>query len=143
VPASLIRFHSEITGFKPLSPLIRRRWIEQVIRAEKKSPGNLNFIFCSDPYLLDINVRYLNHDYYTDVITFDYSSGKTVAGDIFISIDRVKDNALTEKQDFETELSRILIHGVLHLLGYSDKGSIPKAQMRKKEDKYLSLLGKK
>jgi probable rRNA maturation factor len=142
VPAASIRFHSEYPGFKLHATTIRRGWIEDVIIAEKKKTGPLQFVFCSDDYLLDINVRYLDHDYYTDIITFDYSSGKIVSGDLFISIDRVKENALTLKQPFETELSRVLIHGVLHLLGYTDKGRIPQAEMRKKEDKYLSLLGK-
>jgi probable rRNA maturation factor len=143
VPAPAIRFHSEYPRFKPPTPLRLKRWLKTVIHTEKKTPGTLNFIFCSDKYLLDINIQYLQHDYFTDVITFDYTEGKIISGDIFISIDRVKDNAQTEKQTFDIELSRVLVHGVLHLLGYSDKAVSAKALMRKKEDKYLSLIRKK
>ncbi|MFI5150962.1 MAG: rRNA maturation RNase YbeY [Bacteroidia bacterium] len=138
-----MRFHSEYPRFKLLTPLLRKRWLTQVILIEKKQPGTLNFIFCSDDYLFGINKQYLQHDYFTDIITFDYTEGRCISGDLFISIDRVRDNALTLKTDFETELSRVLVHGVLHLLGHSDKGPALKALMRKKEDKYLSLLGKK
>jgi len=101
--------------------------------------GFLNFIFCSDNYLLKINVEHLNHDTYTDIITFDYSKEDRISGDIFISIDRVEENAKSHKTSFENELHRVIIHGVLHLLGYGDKEPGQKAEMRQKEDFCLSL----
>ena len=94
-------------------------WIEQLISTEEKKTGNINYIFCDDEYLLKVNQDFLNHDYYTDVITFDYVKGKTISGDIFISITRIKENAITlSDNDFERELIRVLAHGVLHLCGY-------------------------
>jgi probable rRNA maturation factor len=135
-----ILFHSEIPSFKLKKPVLIRSWINSVISANKKNTGNLSFIFCTDTYLLDINNRFLQHDYYTDVITFDYSEKKVISGDIYLSIDRIKDNAQTQHQPFETELHRVMVHGVLHLLGHSDKGKSNQLRMRKLEDKFLSLL---
>jgi probable rRNA maturation factor len=140
VPASSICFHTELPLFKLKRKTILRDRINQTILSSGKRCGCLNFIFCSDEFLLDINKRFLKHDYFTDVITFDYSSAKTIAGDIYISIDRVTENAKKEKQIFETELGRVMIHGVLHLMGYVDKEKTAKALMRKKEDKFISLL---
>jgi probable rRNA maturation factor len=140
VPSNPILFHSEFPGFKLPRPVALRKWIEETIHAEKKEPGELNFIFCDDEYLLDMNQRFLGHDFYTDVITFDNTVKKCISGEIYISVDRVKENAVQQKEPFERELKRVMIHGVLHLLGYSDKGKVQKQNMRKKEDKYLSLL---
>ncbi|WP_321286616.1 rRNA maturation RNase YbeY [uncultured Sunxiuqinia sp.] len=112
-------------------------WIRNTILNEGKQSGEISFIFCSDDYLLDINRQYLDHDYYTDIITFDYVEGNLISGDIFISIDRVKENADVFKVSFENELNRIIIHGVLHLLGYKDKDSTQKEVMTGKEDYYL------
>lgn len=137
MPASSICFHSELPRFKLSEPLKTKNWLNKVILSCKKKSGDLNFIFCSDKYLLGINRDFLKHDYYTDVITFDYSEDKIIAGDIYISIDRVKDNARQEEQLFETELRRVMVHGVLHLLGYTDKTKALKLAMRKKEDFYL------
>ena len=106
---------------------------------ETKSVGNLSFIFCSDEYLLKINKQYLTHNFYTDVISFDYTKENLVSGDIYISIDRVKENAKIFSSSIKDELHRIIIHGLLHLFGYSDKTTRLKAIMKDKEDFYLSL----
>ncbi len=140
MPVRSICFHSETGNFRLKRPTVVRNWINDSILASRKQTGNLNYIFCSDEFLLDINRRFLKHDYYTDIITFDYSEGKIISGDLYISIDRVKENAETEQQPFETELSRVMIHGVLHLMGHGDKEKKAKALMRKKEDKFLALL---
>jgi rRNA maturation RNase YbeY len=110
-----------------------------VIGEEKKKTGDISFIFCSDEYLLGINQQYLEHDYYTDIITFDDVSGELISGDIFISVDRVRENAEIYGQSFSDELHRIIIHGVLHLLGYKDKEPDQKEIMTGKEDYYLSV----
>ena len=115
-------------------------WIEKIIQSEKKEAGDISFIFCSDHYLLGINKEFLNHDYFTDVITFDYVEGDKISGDIFISIDRVKENAETFNVTFKNELNRVMIHGILHLLGYKDKSVQEKQLMTHKEDEYLSKL---
>lgn len=138
-----ILFFSEETDFKPKGKTILRKWIVKTITAEKfTSLGALNLILCNDDYLLDINQSYLNHDTLTDIITFDNSEGvpDKISGDIFISIDRVIENAAKYNVPFETELHRVIIHGVLHLCGYMDKSTQEKSVMRNKEDHYLSLL---
>lgn len=114
-----------------------RKWIKNSISNEGRQSGDITFIFCSDDYLLEINKQYLDHDYYTDIITFDYVEGDVISGDIFISIDRVRENAATFGVSFVNELNRILIHGVLHLLGYKDKSDEEKKLMTSKEDDYL------
>lgn len=108
---------------------------------EKQSLGEITVIFCSDEYLLKINQEYLKHDYYTDIITFDYSETSVVSGDLFISIERIKENAETEKTTFECEINRVIIHGVLHLCGYKDKSKEEEKLMREKENFYLSQIG--
>ncbi len=115
-------------------------WIEKTIQSEKNKAGEISFIFCSDNYLLNINKEFLNHDYFTDVITFDYVVEDEISGDIFISVDRIKENAAEFKVSFEDELNRIMIHGVLHLLGYKDKVVEDKQMMTDKENEYLSKL---
>lgn len=116
------------------------RWISQVVGDESKGLSSLTYIFCTDDYLLSINKQHLDHDFYTDVITFDYSDGSpTLSGDIFISIDRVKDNAKQLSETFNNELHRVMVHGVLHLCGYKDKTEGEEKEMRMKEDHYLSL----
>lgn len=126
------------------SPKFKRRivsdWIKNVILAEGKVPGNISFIFCSDDYLLEVNRKYLNHDYFTDIVTFDYVEFDIISGDIFISTDRIRENAAEFNTSFENELNRIMIHGVLHLLGYKDKSKKDKIQMSGKEDFYLREL---
>jgi len=113
-------------------------WLDESISKENQICGDICFVFCSDAYLLKINQQYLNHDYFTDVITFDYSENDIIAGDIFISIDRITDNAKQFGVSFDYELLRIVIHGVLHLLGYNDKQNQDKILMTSKEDEYLN-----
>jgi rRNA maturation RNase YbeY len=115
-------------------------WITSVIRKEKKRSGEIHYIFCSDAFLLKLNKQFLHHDTLTDIITFDYSEGKTIAGEIYISIPRVKENARNYRTPFETELHRVMIHGILHLCGYKDKTAKAKTEMRKAEDRCLELL---
>ena len=116
-----------------------RSWVLTTIEKETYIPGPLSFIFCDDEYLHKINLQYLNHDTYTDIITFDYSNKRSLSGDIFISIERVKENAKGQEIPFDAELKRVIIHGVLHLAGYKDKNPEEKRLMREKEDFYLSL----
>ena len=113
-------------------------WLEDLILSENKKPGDINYIFCDDEYLLKVNQDYLDHDYYTDIITFDYVKGKTISGDIFVSLPRILDNASTLSQNFESEFNRVLAHGILHLCGYKDKTEEEKSQMRAKEDFYIN-----
>ncbi len=112
-------------------------WLESVCQEEKKEIGAINYIFCNDEYLLAINKTYLDHDYYTDVITFDYSVGACLSGDVFVSIDRVSENADVFKVSVLNELCRVMVHGVLHLSGYKDKLEDEEQLMRSKEDYYL------
>lgn len=135
-----INFFTQELDFKVPHPRKTKAWIKEVIRREKKTLQELNYIFCSDAYLLTINEQYLNHKTFTDIITFD-NSGQNglIEGDIFISIERVADNAYTLGLDFEDELLRVMIHGVLHLSGYKDKNAQDRSAMRKKEDACLSL----
>ncbi|WP_333851059.1 rRNA maturation RNase YbeY [Epilithonimonas sp.] len=113
-------------------------WLENLIISENKKPGEINYIFCDDDYILKVNQDYLDHDYYTDIITFDYVKGKTISGDIFVSLPRILDNASTLSQNFESELNRVLAHGILHLCGYKDKTEEEQIQMRAKEDFYIN-----
>ena len=114
-------------------------WLSSCLSKESVNEGELNYIFCDDDYLHNLNVKYLKHNTLTDIISFDYSMGKLVSGDIFISIPRVLDNSKVFKVSFKDELHRVMVHGILHFCGYSDKSSKDKALMRSKEDYYLSL----
>ena len=114
-----------------------KAWLEDLIRNEEKKPGNINYIFCDDEYLLKVNQDFLQHDYYTDIITFDSVKGKTINGEIFVSLQRVKDNATTLAKIYEEELRRVIAHGVLHLCGYKDKSPEDELLMRQKEDFYI------
>lgn len=135
-----VRFFSEDTPFKLIQSRKTIHWIKESIKRESKHLATLNFIFCSDEYLRQINIQYLNHTTYTDIVTFDNSDRRDhLEGDIFISIDRVKENAEKLNRPFDDELHRVIIHGVLHLIGYSDKGENQKKKMRQKENIYLSL----
>ncbi len=111
-----------------------KKWVETIAKAEKRTVGGINYVFVSDKEILKLNTQYLKHNTYTDIITFDYSEGKELSGDIFISVDRVKENAKKFKVEFEDELHRVMIHGVLHLCGYKDKTPKDAKEMRKKED---------
>ncbi|MFT5714671.1 MAG: putative rRNA maturation factor [Flavobacterium sp.] len=115
-------------------------WMSQVIESEKKKEGEISYIFCDDEYLHKINVEYLNHDNLTDIISFDYTMGNEISGDIFISVERVQDNANDFKVSFETELKRVMVHGVLHYCGYKDKGEENELVMRSKEDEKLAMF---
>jgi probable rRNA maturation factor len=118
-----------------------RSFIQKLFALERKVPGDLNFIFCSDDYLLKINKTYLNHNFYTDVITFDLSENakEIISGDIYISADRIKDNAIAFQTTIGRELHRVIFHGILHLCGYKDKSKASKIQMTAKENQYLTL----
>jgi rRNA maturation RNase YbeY len=134
-----INFFNEDISFKLKQKGLVRNWIRNTIISENHRLKLLNFIFCSDAYLLNINKQYLNHDTYTDIITFDNSDVELeIAGDIFISVERVRENAKELGLNDTDELHRVIIHGTLHLLGYSDKSKSLKAQMTDKEDLYLS-----
>ncbi len=140
MPKSSIHFFYEGIEFKLQNPRKTISWIKDTILIEGKTLGELNFIFCSDNHLLSMNIEYLQHNTYTDIITFDNSEGEVlISGDIFISIDRVGENALKFQKSQDDELHRVIIHGVLHLIGYSDKTANKKNIMRRKEDAYLSL----
>lgn len=117
-----------------------KEWLIQLIKSEGFKVGQVNYIFCNDEYLLKVNRDFLNHDYYTDVITFDYVKGKTVSGDIFVSLPRISENAEQLGLSFVTELKRVLAHGILHLCGYKDKTTQEAAEMRNKEEFYLALI---
>jgi rRNA maturation RNase YbeY len=137
----MISFYDEkvsfsLTGKKQFA----KKQIKTLLEMENKDTGNLCFIFCTDNFLLDINKKYLEHDYYTDIITFDYTVDNTVSGDIFISVERVEENAREFGVSFNHELSRVIYHGVLHLCGYKDKSEEEKRTMRGKEDFYLLTL---
>lgn len=137
---AVVEFFSQDIPFKIRAPRKTATWIKEVVRRENKHLGQLNYIFCSDEYLLQVNRQYLNHHTYTDIITFDNTDiPGVIEGDIFISVERVRENASERQIQFQDELHRVLVHGVLHLVGYSDKSPRQKSAMRKKEDAYLSL----
>lgn len=135
-----VNYFSQSLPFKIPFPRKTAAWLQRCAAREKFKIEALNFIFCSDQELHEINVQYLHHDTFTDIITFDNSEfSKDIEGDIFISIERVKENAVNLGISFQDELHRVMIHGVLHLMAYEDKSSAQKKEMRKKEDAYLSL----
>ena len=139
----LTNFFSEKKSFSIPNKKKIRVLIKQLCLSEKKDLSFLNLIFCSDEYLLEINKKHLKHDYFTDVITFDFSEdNKNIEGDVYISVDRVADNAIKYKQEKDSELIRTIIHGTLHLFGYKDKTKKEKEIMTSKENKYLSLYRK-
>lgn len=121
-------------------PPLTKDWLHNLITTENKKLGEINYIFCDDEHLLQVNRDFLQHDYYTDVITFDYVKGKTISADIFVSLPRISDNAKSLSKDFNSELLRVLAHGVLHLCGYKDKSEYEILEMRSKEDYYLSIF---
>ena len=137
-----ISFFEEDITYKLKNKTSVRQWITQTIQAEGFKLKELTYIFCSDEYLLQINQQYLNHDTYTDIITFDNSeTEKVIVGDIFISIDRIRENAIKFNTSDTDELHRVIIHGALHLLGYKDKTIVTKQKMTQKEDFYLNNRG--
>ena len=134
-----IFFHKENVSFSADEELVVR-WVKESITSLGCVLGELSFIFCSDEYLKKINIKYLNHDFFTDVITFNYSNEKLLFGDIYISTDRVKENAKTYSSSFNQELFRVIIHGVLHLCGFNDKTEEEKNLIRSKENEFLSSI---
>jgi len=117
-----------------------RSWILSIIAKYKKKPGDISFIFCDDNFILDTNIKYLNHNYYTDIITFDYSDQLVLSGDIFVSIDTVKTNSIQYCTSFEDELYRVIIHGILHLIGFKDKTKKERVVMQKAENDALEIF---
>ena len=136
----MISYFAEETPFVLKGRQRNNRWLRLVAESEIRRIGDINIIFCSDHYLLDVNRRFLGHDYFTDIITFDYCEGEKLSGDLFISVDTVKDNALEYgAESFEQELARVMVHGLLHLIGYDDHTPEEQRTMRAKENYYLSL----
>ena len=136
----MIRYYQKDISFNLESKLIIKKWIKTIIEQNEKRCKDINIIFCSDPSILEINNQFLGHDYYTDIITFDYCEGRDISGELYISIDTVKANAEEYEQPFETELHRVIIHGILHLLGWDDHCDEDIAEMRAAEDSALALL---
>ena len=132
-------FHKENVSFSINEELVVK-WLDESVKPLGFVIGELSFIFCSDEYLKEINVKYLNHDFFTDVITFDYSKEKLLFGDVYVSTDRVKENAKTYSSSFNKELFRVIIHGVLHLCGFNDKTKKEKTLIRSKENEALSTI---
>ncbi len=136
---SKINFIAETVDFKLKDKSLYKEWINNTIINENKSlGGEINIVFCNDEYLLAINEEFLKHDTFTDIITFDYTENNIISGDIVISIERVKENSQLFKVDLEEEIKRIVIHGILHLIGYKDKGEKEKLEMTNKENFYIS-----
>ena len=135
----MVRYFSEDVKFTFKNKPLNNKWLKTVAESEIRRLGNVNIIFCSDPYILDVNLNYLGHDYFTDIITFDYCEGKLLSGDLFISIDSVRENSIFYNTEFEQELNRVIVHGILHLIGYDDHTESDIATMRAKEDYYLQL----
>jgi probable rRNA maturation factor len=134
-----IEFHQENVLLSDFNEELNAQWLFNTIEKEGFSTGDINVIFCDDEYLLGMNQQYLQHDYYTDIITFDYSEDGLISGDLFISFDRVKDNAASLSIDFDQELKRVMVHGILHLCGYGDKSPEDKEKMTAMENLYLEL----
>ena len=134
-----ISFSTENIDFELEDKTKVKKWISEVVKAQGKKVGQIGYLFCDDVYLIEANRTYLNHDTYTDIITFDYVVGDIISGDIMISVERVKENATKFSTSFEQELHRVIIHGVLHLLGQKDKLESEAAEMRKKEEAALFL----
>ncbi len=138
----MVRYYCEDVKFLFKNKIANNRWLKMVAGSEIKTVGDISIIFCSDNYILDVNIRYLHHDYFTDVITFDYCEGNKLSGDLFISIDSVRENSIEFGTEFDEELHRVIVHGLLHLIGYDDHTPEDQKVMRAKEDYYLSLRDK-
>jgi len=136
---NMISYYSEGIDFTLKGKAFNNRWLKLVAESEIRRIGDISIIFCSDSYILDVNMKYLQHDYFTDIITFDYCEGDRISGDLFISIDSVRENAIQYGAAFEEELNRVMVHGVLHLIGYDDHKKDDKKVMREKENYYLSF----
>ena len=134
----MVSYYNEDIVFPFKEKRLTSRWLKFVAESESKRLGDVAVIFCSDNYILDVNIKYLQHDYYTDIITFDYCEGNRLSGDLFISIDSVRENASFYGTEFADELNRVIVHGLLHLIGYDDHTDEDIAMMRAKENYYLS-----
>jgi len=139
---SAISYNAENVTFSLRNKKIVSEWIKKIITLSGNKTGMITYIFCDDKYLYPLNKKYLNHDTYTDIITFDYTENRIISGDIFISIERVKENAKTNKKTFNNELLRVMCHGVLHLIGFSDGSTPEKLAMTAKEDEVLAYFEK-
>jgi rRNA maturation RNase YbeY len=135
----MISFNYE-TDFELHNETDFSKWLSAVILSENKKEGEINYIFCDDDYLLEINQQYLDHDTLTDIISFDYSVGNEINGDIFVSIERVKENASDYKVTFQEEIQRVLVHGILHYCGYKDKTDSDELLMRSKEEEKMKMF---
>ena len=133
-------FHNEDVVFSLQNKNSKKEWLKSAIHSFNYSLGNINVIFCSDDYLLNVNKQYLSHNYYTDIITFNYCTENTISGDLFISIDRVEEYSKQNNIPFLQEINRVIVHGVLHLCGFNDKTPIEKKKMRQLENKFLTLI---
>ncbi len=136
----MIEFYYEQVPDNQVNENIIKSWISKIITGNNSFLGSINYIFCNDDYILDINKQYLNHDYYTDIITFDYCDNKIISGDLFISLDTVLSNSEKFSTTYTQELYRVIIHGILHLLGFKDKSEEEVAEMRNQEELALDLL---
>ena len=139
IRSDMVSYFKEDTKFDFKEKRRTNRWLKLVAESEIRRLGDVSIIFCSDNYILDVNIKYLKHDYFTDIITFDYCEGETLSGDLFISVDSVRENALFYGAEFADELNRVIVHGLLHLIGYDDHSEADKKVMRSKENYYLSL----
>ncbi len=135
----MIRYFQEDIRFELKQKMLNNRWLKMVAGSEMRRLGAVNIIFCSDNYILDVNMKYLQHDYFTDIITFDYCEKDVLSGDLFISIDSVRENAQFYGTEFADELNRVMVHGLLHLIGYDDHSEADIAVMRQKENYYLEM----
>ncbi|MDR3047948.1 MAG: rRNA maturation RNase YbeY [Bacteroidales bacterium] len=136
----MISFQTE-TNFKLKQVRTYKNWLKTIIEKENKKTGEIVYLFCNDEKMLEINQKFLQHDFYTDIITFDNTEGQKISGDIIISVDRVKENAQIYGVTFQNELKRVIAHGVLHLLGYKDKTKFEQDKMRQKEEESIILFG--
>ncbi len=135
----MVSYFVQDTDFKFVKRRLNNAWLKLVAESEVRKLGNINIIFCSDNYILDVNMKYLQHDYFTDIITFDYCEGNVLSGDLFISVDSVRENSVFFKTEFADELNRVIVHGILHLIGYDDHTPDEQKTMREKENYYLDL----
>ena len=135
-----VHFHNEEVSFSFNNKREVSLWLKSVVSSFQKELGIINVIFCNDQYLLKVNQTYLNHDYFTDIITFNYNENNLISGDLFISIDRVKENAINQKMEFNVEIHRVIVHGVLHLCGLNDQSKQEKEIMRGRENLFLQKL---
>ena len=135
----MVSYFTEDIKFSFKEKRLTSRWLKLVAESEIRRLGDISIIFCSDNYILDVNIKYLQHDYYTDIITFDYCEGDRLSGDLFISIDSVRENAAFYGTEFADELNRVIVHGLLHLIGYDDHTEVDIKTMRAKDNYYLSL----